>query len=75
MQITKEDLFYRFTVASWFVLGLVVGALGMRVIDMWNYLDTTQDPHYLCQKGIAYQSMGDGHEIIYVKTNLQCLGD
>jgi fatty-acid desaturase len=47
----------------------------MRVIDMWNYLDTTQDPHYLCQKGIAYQSMGDGDEIIYVKTNLQCLGD
>jgi hypothetical protein len=75
MKLTREQIMYRLVVTSWFLLGLVVGGLSMRVYDMWNYLDKTRDPQYLCQKGVAYQTMGDGEETIYIKTNLQCLGD
>jgi hypothetical protein len=73
MKLTREQIMYRLTVVCWFLLGVLVGSLGMRVYDMWNYLDKTREPQYMCHKGIAYQTMGDSDEVVYVKTNLQCL--
>lgn len=73
MKITKEDLFYRFTVVSWFVLGLLFGGLSMRVIDMWEITKLKTEEEFMCHKGIAYKTMGDGDGTIYIKTNLQCM--
>jgi hypothetical protein len=73
MKLTREQIMYRVTVVCWFLLGVLVGSLGMRVYDMWNYLDKTREPQYMCHKGVAYQTMGDSDEVVYVKTNLQCL--
>ena len=75
MKLTREQIMYRLVVTSWFLLGLVVGGLSMRVYDMWNYLDKTSDPQYMCYKGVAYQTMGDGEQLVYIKTNLQCLAE
>ena len=75
MRLIREQIMYRLVVTSWFLLGVLVGSLGMRVYDMWNYLDKTRDPQYMCYKGMAYQTMGDGEQLVYIKTNLQCLAE
>ena len=75
MKLTREQIMYRLTVICWFLLGALVGSLGMRVFDAWDYLDRTIDPQYLCHKGTAYQTMGDGEDTVFIKTNLQCLAE
>ena len=70
---TADNVVYRATVVAWFLLGVVLGGLTMRVIDVKDYLDTTRDPQYMCHKGVAYQTMGDGEDMVFIKTNLQCL--
>jgi len=75
MEITKENLLYRFTVVAWFILGVLFGGLAMRVVDMWEISKLKTQEEYMCHKGVAYKTMGDGEETIYIKTNLQCLGD
>jgi len=71
----SKEIMYRFTVGCWFVLGFTMGALSMRVYDMFDYLDRQKDTVYICHKNIAYQAMGENDGVVYVKTNLQCLGE
>lgn len=70
---TADNVMYRATVVAWFLLGVTLGGLIIRVIDVKDYLDISRDPEYMCHKGVAYQTMGDGEDMVYIKTNLQCL--
>lgn len=72
--IMSKEFIYRFTVGCWFILGVVLGGLTVRVMDTFDYLEKNK-PEYTCFKGIAYQGLGEGDSLVYVKTNLQCLED
>jgi hypothetical protein len=48
MEITKENLLYRFTVVAWFILGVLFGGLTMRVVDMWEISKLKTQEEYLC---------------------------